>query len=356
MRGTIEHKCFFLLEVLLRTLRLCYKSILSALLRMFYAKRNAFTQVGIRPACLLLLSLCMAPRLMAQQDPLYSQYMFNVQVVNPAYVGSWNTLGFTALNRSQWVGLEGAPQTNTFSLQTPTRGDHVGLGISVLNDNVLNTNRLAVFGDYSYAIILNKRRNTRLRLGIKAGFTNYFNDLVAYRIVDEGDPLFQGVIDRKFMPNFGLGFFLHEDLYYLGMSIPKILENEAESSVQTDYKMNAEMRHWLLMGGYVFTLSDDLKFKPSFMAKAVRGAPFQVDLNANFLLKECFWFGGIYRTGEGFGFNVQWIFKNSLRIGYAADYTFEGVHGRTNTAGDHEIMISYELDFLKTLFRSSRYF
>lgn len=289
----------------------------------------------------------------AQQDPLYSQYMFNIQSVNAAYAGTWESLGFTLLSRNQWVGVDRAPKTNTVSIQTLTRGRKVGLGLSVVNDKFGYIDRLAFFTDYSYKIDLDNNK-TFLRFGLKAGFSNYLNNLDAYALQDESDPAFQGLIEKRFMPNFGLGSFLHNQNYYLGASIPKIIEHNVENSVNSEYTINADLRHWFVMGGYVFPLGDDFKFKPSFMTKVVRGAPFQVDLNANFLVKERFWFGGSYRTGSGFGVNLQWIFDDKLRVGYAIDYSNKGLY--RNSMGIHELMISYELNFLKTIFQSPRYY
>ncbi len=288
-----------------------------------------------------------------QQDPLYTQYMFNIQAVNPAYAGTWESLGFTALSRNQWVGVDKAPQTNTFTIQAPTKGERVGLGLSVINDKFGYVDRLALFADYSYKLPVDER-GTWLRLGLKGGFSNYLNDLDAYNLQDENDPAFQGMIEQRFMPNFGVGVFLHNPSYYFGASIPKVIEHNVENSVNKKWTVNSDLRHWFFMGGYVFELTDALKFKPSFMAKMVRGAPFQVDLNANFLLSDRVWFGGMYRTGSGFGANLQLIINEKLRLGYAIDYSNKGIYRNNN--GIHELMVSYELNFLKTLFRSPRYY
>ncbi|MFV0590682.1 MAG: type IX secretion system membrane protein PorP/SprF [Draconibacterium sp.] len=288
-----------------------------------------------------------------QQDPLYSQYMFNIQAVNPAYAGTWESLGFTLLSRNQWVGVEKAPKTNTLTVQAPTKGERVGLGVSIINDKIGFVNRLALFGDYSYKIQVNEN-NTWLRMGLKAGFSNYLNNLEAYSLMDENDPAYQGVIEQRFMPNFGVGLFLHNPKYYLGASVPKLIQHNVENSVNKNWTVNSDLRHWFFMGGYVFELSDALKFKPSFMTRMVKGAPFQADFNANFLLKDRFWFGGSYRTGNGFGVNLQWIIDQKLRLGYAIDYSNKGIY--RNSLGIHELMISYELNFLKTVFRSPRYY
>lgn len=289
----------------------------------------------------------------AQQDPLYTQYMFNVQLVNPAYVGSWNAIGLTALTRNQWLGVDKAPTTNTVSVQAPLRNDRVGLGASLMNDKFGYINRLAFFTDYSYNVKLNDK-GALMRFGLKVGFSSYFNDLNAHKIQDETDQAFQGVIDQKFMPNFGFGIFIHDERYYFGASIPKMIEHNVDNSANKDWNIQSDLRHWTFMGGYVFDLSNEFKFKPSLASRMVAGSPIVLDVNANFLLKEKFWFGAMYRVDAGYGVNLQWIIDNKLRIGYSIDYSHKGIY--ENSLGVHELMISYEFSVTKNIYRSPRYY
>lgn len=289
----------------------------------------------------------------AQQDPMYTQYMFNLQTVNPAYVGSWESMGFMALTRQQWVGFDGAPTTQTFSFQTPLNKENIGLGFTIVNDNIGLEKRITIGVDYSYRLKLNN--DISLRFGLKGGFTNYNNNLSAY-VLDSrnsSDEYFQGSIDQKFMPNVGVGAFLSGKNFYFGASAPKLIENDFANNVN-NYSSYAELRHFFLTGAYVFDLSQHIKFKPTVLAKATVGSPAQVDLSANFLIKEKLWLGGTYRTGDSFGFIAQWIFDKKLRIGYAIDFTTTELSNYHN--GIHEIMVSYELSFLKTKISSPRYF
>ncbi len=291
----------------------------------------------------------------AQQDPMYTQYMFNTQTINPAYAGTWESIGFMVLARQQWTGLEGTPKTYSFSMQAPLKNEKVALGLNVINDKIGLEKRLYIFGDYSYLARVNEKIN--LRLGLKGGFTNYSNDLNAYQTFSSGDPAFQGVIDKKFMPNFGVGAFLYGEKYYMGLSVPKIINNVFNNDLH-NYSVESEIRHYYFMAGLVFDLGENLKFKPTMLTKATftseTGAPVQLDLTANFLIKDQFWLGAMYRTGDSFGFIAQWIFDKKLRIGYAVDYTTTNLGNVSN--GSHEIMISYELKFLKEKFVSPRYF
>lgn len=291
----------------------------------------------------------------AQQDPMYSQYMFNTQTINPAYAGTWESIGFMVLARQQWTGLAGTPKTYSFSMQAPLKNEKVALGLNVINDKVGLEKRFYVFGDYSYLAPIN--RTTNLRLGLKGGFTNYSNDLNAYQTFSNGDPAFQGVINKQFMPNLGVGAFLYGEKFYMGLSVPKVINNVFDSNLQNS-SVESELRHYYFMAGLVFDLGENVKFKPTMLTKATftsdYGAPVQLDLTANFLIKEQFWLGAMYRTGDSFGFIAQWIFDKKLRIGYAVDFTTTNLRNVSN--GSHEIMISYELKFLKEKFVSPRYF
>jgi type IX secretion system PorP/SprF family membrane protein len=263
------------------------------------------------------------------------------------------------LGRQQWAGLEGAPQTYTFSMQAPLKNERVALGLNLISDIVGLEKRFYMFGDYSYLLPINE--GMKLRLGLKGGFTNYTNNLTEYSTNVPGsgivDPAFQGEIDRKFVPNFGIGAFLYGEKYFVGFSIPKILSHDFENNYN-NLSVNAELRHYFLTAGLVFDLGENLKFKPTMLTKATfsseTGAPVELDLTANFLIKERFWLGAMYRTGDSYGFIAQWIIDNKLRIGYSYDITTTNL--QNFHSGSHEVMISYEMRFLKEMFASPRYF
>lgn len=287
----------------------------------------------------------------AQQEPTYTQYMFNTQTINPAYAGTWETMGFMALAREQWVGFDNAPSTQTFTFQTLMKNKKVGLGLNVINDQFGLEKRFSIFGDYSYLVPMDN--DLKLRLGLKAGISSYSNNLNNYDVIDPNDPMFQGDITHRIMPNFGIGAFLYKNRYYIGLSVPKMIQNDFKNNVN-NYSSQAEMRHYFLTGGYVFNLSENVQFKPTMLTKLAPNTPLQVDLTANFLIANRFWIGSMYRTGASFGFIAQWIINNKLRFGYAVDFSTTKLQ-RYND-GTHEIMISYELSTLKEMFVSPRYF
>lgn len=307
----------------------------------------------IKGALLTMLILTAALFSKGQQDPMYTQYIFNLQTINPAYAGSWQSIGFMALSRFQWIALNGHPTTQTFSFQTPLKNENVGIGLNVVCDKVGLEKRLSVNFDYSY--LINLTDMTTLRFGIKGGFTNYSNNLTDYQQYPDNiaDPVFQTNINNKFMPNFGFGLFLSSPRYYLSLSLPKILNNSFQANIN-NYSTDAEANHLYFAGGVVYDVSELVKFKPTFMIKMVRGAPIQYDLSANVLLAEKFWLGGMYRSGDAVGVIAQWIANSHFRIGYAYDFTITDL--REYQGGIHEVMLSYEFTYTNRKLVSPRYF
>jgi type IX secretion system PorP/SprF family membrane protein len=288
--------------------------------------------------------------LLAQQDPLYSQYMFNTLAFNPAYAGSGDVFTVMALSRHQWVGFEGAPATQTILAHSPLRSQNLALGLSVINDKLGPTRQTGVFADFAYRIRTGE--SSRLAFGLKGGFNSFRADLAGLSTVDPDQANVD--IQGKMLPNFGFGLFWHTPLAYVGVSAPKLLENETVEATNGLLTTGSEERHYFVMGGYVMDLGRDLKFKPSFMARLVAGAPLSLDVNANFLLRERIWFGAMYRLGNSFGLLGQYQVNDQLRIGYAFDLATTKL-GAYN-AGTHEIMLSYDLRFIKGRTISPRYF
>jgi type IX secretion system PorP/SprF family membrane protein len=274
----------------------------------------------------------------AQQDPMFTQYNYNMQTVNPAYAGSWERLGFLVLGRYQWVGMDGAPTTYTFSMQSPTRNDNVSWGLNVISDKIGKEKRLTLAGDYSYRVQFSDK--TFMRLGIKGGITNYSNPLSTYDQYSGNDEAASEDVEAKYLPNFGVGAFLYSEKYYVGFSIPKLIENDLSDNYQ-NFSTYSEMRHFFLSAGYVFTLNENLKFKPTGLLKAVVGSPLQVDVTGNVIIKDKVWLGAMYRFGDSFGFLAQFVANDRIRIGYSVDFTTTEMQYSSN--GTHELMISYEL-------------
>lgn len=285
-----------------------------------------------------------------QQDPLFSQYMFNTLAFNPAYAGSADVMTVLALSRHQWVGFEGAPSTQTFVAHSPLKNQNMALGFTAINDRAGPVRQTGILADYAYRIRVNDE--SQLAFGLKGGINIFQADIASLSTV-EVDPANVN-IEGKVLPNFGFGLFYHSERYYAGFSVPKLLENDV-SAGSTSALVNAtEVRHFFLMGGYVFDIDRDIKFKPSFLLRRVEGAPLSLDMNANFLFRERIWLGAMYRFGNSFGLLAQYQVNDQFRIGYAFDLTTTAL-GAYNS-GTHEIMLNYDLRFARGKTVSPRYF
>lgn len=288
----------------------------------------------------------------AQQLPQFTQYMYNTVSINPAYAGSRETLSVVALHRSQWVGFDGGPITQTLSVNSPLRNEKIGLGMSFINDKLGDERFSYLYGDFSYTI--NTGDNTKLAFGFKAGFTSYSLDRQA---LDPGaqDPNIYGVEDR-WSPNIGAGLYWHSQMWYLGLSAPRILNTDyAKDSNNADVAALERISYYFT-GGYVFTLSENTKLKPAFLVKATNGAPLSYDLTANFLFYEKFWLGAGYRINENtsaLGGLADFQVSKQIRIGYAYEYPLSELNDYTG--GTHEILIMFELFKAKRI-KSPRYF
>lgn len=299
---------------------------------------------------LLLLQVFLAN---GQHEPIFSQYMFNMQAVNPAYAGIWDRTGFTALVRKQWIGVENAPLTQMLSLYSPVKNQYAGLGLNIVSDRFAKEERLGIFLDYAYELRISQK--TSLRLGMKTGFMNYKNLLSQYQTSPDMqyDPAFQFDVEIKFMPNVGIGAFLYSDNYYLGFAMPRMIENDFGEN-RNNYSTLFEQRFFYTMAGYVLALNDVLKCKPTAMLSVNPWKTFNYELSVNFLIHEKLWMGAVYRSKDAVCFVSQWLINSNLRIGYAMDITITDISRQQY--GTYEFMLSYDLDLFKRRKYMSRYF
>lgn len=272
----------------------------------------------------------------AQQDAQFTQYMYNTININPAYAGSRGVMSIFALHRSQWIGLDGAPVTNAFSVNTPINNSKLGVGVSFLNDKIGPTNENTISMDVAYTIQTSETYN--LSLGIK-GTANLFNlELSKLNPLDQNDPQFKG-LKNSFSPNFGAGIYLHSNKSYLGLSVPNFIEtNRYDDNEVAVFK---ERINYYLIGGYVFNINENVKFKPSFLTKLIQGAPLQIDLSANFLVYDKLVLGGAYRWSAAVSAMAGFQISKGLFIGYG--YDLETTQLANYNSGSHEIFMRYEL-------------
>jgi type IX secretion system PorP/SprF family membrane protein len=299
----------------------------------------------------LLLTLGMLSEVSAQQDPHYTQYMYNMSVMNPAYAGSKDNLSLGLLHREQWIELEDAPVTSTFFGHSPV-GKNVGLGLSFISDKLGPVQENNIYGDFSYTLKLGG--DHKLALGLKAGLTlhnvDYFTRINP-TLPDTGDGAFGKDVSNSYF-NFGTGAFYYTNKYYLGLSVPNMLK-----ATHLDFDGRSygnESSHYFLTGGYVFDVSENVKFKPFFMAKSSFEAPASLDVSTNFMFKDKFEIGATYRIEDSFGAMVNYAVTPSLKIGYAYDHIVSDL--KVTTPSSHEIILLYNVNFNKKVSRSPRYF
>ena len=295
----------------------------------------------------VILILLLALQVRGQQDPQYTQYMYNMNVMNPAYAGSKENLSFGLLYRTQWTGIDGAPKTGTFFGHMPV-SDRIGVGLSVISDQIGPVDETNAYADVSYTLRL--AGENRLAFGIKAGATFHDLGLGDVALIDQGDPYFNNT--SGVTPNVGAGVFYYTDKYYLAFSVPNILSSVKLDAEGTEY--GTETSHYFLTGGYVFQVSPNTKLKPSFLVKSAFSAPTSFDVNLNALFFEKFEIGASYRLDDSFSGLVNFAITPNIRVGYAYDNVTSDI--KRYAPASHEFLLLFDLNFAKKISRSPRYF
>lgn len=298
-----------------------------------YIKNFKSTQI----LCLVLLLFGFNLKLSAQQQPQYTQYMYNTMSINPAYAGSRGMLSAFALHRNQWVGMSNAPVTNNFAIHTPLKESKLGLGLSVVNDRIGPIDENLISVDLSYSLQLNQ--DYQLSMGVKT--TAQLFSLSPGRLNPEipADPLLQPV-NSEFSANLGAGLYLHSEKAYIGLSVPMFFDRQLLSNDES-LAVRPERMTFYAIGGYVFELSPALDFKPAIMTKIQEGAPIQVDVSANFRLFDEFVLGTAYRWSAAFSALAGWQINDRFFVGYA--YDIETTPLKKYNSGSHELFIRFEL-------------
>ena len=284
-----------------------------------------------------------------QQDAQFTQYMYNTININPAYAGSRGFMSLFALHRTQWVGIDGAPVTNSFSVNTPISNSRIGVGISFINDRIGPTNENKISADVSYFIRTSE--NFRLSFGLKATATIFNLDISRLNPVSQNDPQFQN-LNNSFTPNFGAGLYLHSEKTYIGLSVPNFIESDKYDS--NSVAMFKEKMNYYLIAGHVIDIGENLKFKPTLLTKIVEGAPLQVDVSGNFLINNKFVLGGAYRWDAAFSAMAGFQISEGIFVGYG--YDKETTNLANYNSGSHEIFLRFELSRAYNKITSPRFF
>ncbi len=282
----------------------------------------------------------------AQQDAQYTQYMYNTMSVNPAYAGSRGQLSIAALYRSQWVGLNGAPKTQTINLHSPIRNSRLGYGISIINDNIGDGVVQETQFDALVSYTIEVSMDAKLSFGLKAGGNLLNLDFTGLNNFDSENVEGEN-IDNKFSPNFGVGVYYHTDKFYAGISAPNLIETQHFDNSQRDANsvqfLATERMNFYFITGYVFDLNHNFKFKPALLTKVVGGAPLQLDASASFLYNDVFSFGAAYRWDAAFSAMVGVQLSNQIMIGLAYDRETTELGGTQFNDGTFEVFLRYEL-------------
>ena len=288
----------------------------------------------------------------AQQHPIFTQYMFNGLIINPAYSGSHESITLTASLRSQWTNMKGAPQTEVFSAHSPIKLSRSAAGFVATHDGLGVTNQYMFYGTYAYRIPVST--NAKLAVGGQAGVTYYQANYADLEVVTPNglpDPSF-AANDSRVLPNLGIGVYYYSHKTYIGLSLPTLINNKWNN--QEALLEARQARHYFLSAGHVFDLSSDLKLKPNVLLRWVEGGPFQYDINLNLLIKETVWVGVSYRMQDSIDGLIQWNINKQLSLGYSYGYPTSSLS--TFQSGTHEVVVTYRLKQNKHIVFSPRYF
>ncbi|WP_136669424.1 type IX secretion system membrane protein PorP/SprF [Flavobacterium sp. H122] len=286
----------------------------------------------------------------AQQNPEYTQYMYNTMMVNPGYTGSVGVLEANLLLRKQWVNIEGSPKTGTLGIHSPLSNKKIGLGFNIISDDLGPSSEQTLAGNVSYSIDLNE--SVKLAFGMKAGVRMLNIDWSKGRFYDNDDVLLNTNVKNKMMGILGSGAYVYSNKWYVGLSVPSFLRHDYYNDIQES--VVSDRLHYYLIGGYVFDLSDSVKFKPSMLIKAVSGSPLSTDFSANFLLKEKLTLGASYRWDDSVSALAGIQMSNSFFLGYSFDYTVTRLNKYND--GTHEIILRYQLPQKSSTIKSPRFF
>lgn len=300
-------------------------------------------QEYLRMMWVLGMMMIAAPLSYGQQDAQYSQYMYNTVTVNPAYAGSREVLSVVGLHRNQWVGVNGAPKTNTLSVNFPVGYiKQIGLGFTVVNDVIGPSNETYFNIDFSYPIQVS--RTGTLRFGLKA-VGRFFNiDPGKLNLFDPGNSAIGKDAGYEFSPNVGVGAYYYTDRGYVGVSAPQLFERDYLNTDANNASvvLTKERVHYYLIGGYVFDITPDIKFKPAVLTKVVSGSPLQLDLSANFMFYERFIAGVAYRWSAALSALAGFQISKSIMLGFAYDRETTELGSLSFNGGSYEVLLRFE--------------
>lgn len=296
---------------------------------------------------LLLVGILSSLSAIAQQDAQTSMYFFNPLQYNPAYAGTRQSLHITGVTRAQWVGWDGAPNTQFLSAHAPVIRKNIGVGLNMAYDKIGSRSGFNAMANFAYHMRLNK--DLRLSLGLSAGLQQYGYDFTGLIVTDPNDVNYTTNYSKT-RANMGFGSYLFGERFYAGLSLPRLIKRNIDNNTGDAYLQ----RHLYLTGGYVHPINSILDLKPSILLKYTANGPAIADINFSAHLYRTFWVGLLYRTTDCIGFNFAYQFKDICTAGYAFDIPLNGKF--LNQWGTHEIMVSFDLNGKNNAVQSPRYF
>jgi len=287
-----------------------------------------------------------------QQYPIFTQYMFNGLVLNPAYTGSHESMAFTAASRSQWTDLKGAPQTEMFTVHSPIKFSRSAAGAFFTLDRLGKTKQYMLYGTYAYRFPVS--RKGKIAIGGQFGVTYYQTDYTGLNIVtrdNSPDPSFSNN-NNRYLPNIGTGVYYYDDRLYVGLASPSVINNKFNKD--NGLEIATQERHYFLTAGYIFDLNENLKLKPNLLIKWVENGVFQYDINSNLLIRQTVWVGFSYRMNDSVDGLFGWNINDQLAIGYSYGYPVNSLS--SFLTGTHELSLNYRLKRDRNIIQSPRYF
>ncbi|MGG6231477.1 PorP/SprF family type IX secretion system membrane protein [Tenacibaculum sp. SDUM215027] len=299
---------------------------------------------------LLVILVSTSIKMFAQQDPQYTQYIYNMSIINPAYAGSKEKISLGLLARSQWVGVSGAPKTFSGFIHSPV-SRKIGLGLSLIHDKIGPVSETHAYADFSFTI--NTSENAKLAFGLKAGATFQQIGLLTLNQVESNDPQFSQN-SNKTHPNFGVGAFYYKENFYVGASIPNLLETLHFERSNGKITKASEKMHGFLTAGYVIDLKNDFQLKPSVLVKYADSSPLSLDLSLNLLWNNKVEFGVAHRIDDSWSAIINFKIRKDLRLGYAYDYTVSNLG--EFSSGSHEFLLLFDFNSRENTYRQPRFF
>lgn len=301
---------------------------------------------------LILIHLSIVNISFGQQDKMFTQYLNYPSALNPAYVGSRGSTQILGIARRQWVGIDGAPESAAFSINSPISFYNMGIGLSLETDKLGPEKNTDIGVDFSYKLQVSN--SMYLNLGLKAGLSHYKVDLRQLKAVDQNDPLALSNINGELKPNFGVGAYLYGDRFFAGISVPRLIQTDIDGGSLAESSLDRNNLHYFLMAGYLIDINPYLKLKPSMLVKATGGSRLSWDVSVMTIFIDRLWLGASYRNEDAVAAIAQVNVTNQLRIGYSYDFAISRLSGRSD--GSHEISLSYDIIFKSNKLKSPRYF